>query len=756
MKELFDPTKKTDVFNYWKNFQLITNKGKQQWIFAPDEEIKNRYQLHEPIDWNAEGPKMFLQEIERVFTFDTTQNPNAADRVLRYLFTPPHKSNSKIESIEEAFHRGVAFYAQLQTPDGNWPGDYGGPMFLLPGLVITAYITEEKIKEPFHTLIRRYMLNHQREDGGWGLHIEGPSTMFGTVMHYVSLRLLGMKTDEPSLEKARKWILKNGGAVGIPSWGKFYLSILGVYDWNGCNTLLPELWILPRWLAIHPGRYWCHTRMVYLPMSYAYGKKITIPENELIREIRKELYVEPYEKINWKKARNQVCSKDEYVAKTTFLKFLYVILNTYEKFHLPWLRKKALKFALSYIEAEDIQTNYINIGPVNKVINSICIWHAYGNQSEAFKKHVERWKDYLWLAEDGVKMNGYNGSQFWDTMFASQAICEYPHPSDNISEVLQKCYHYAEISQIQEDPPGTKEFFRHTSKGGWPFSTLEHGWPITDCTSEGVKTTIKIHQKNIPVKNKISEERLRWSIDLILSWQNKDGGWASYEKTRAPKWLEKMNPAEVFGDIMIDYSYVECSSACIQALRIFTNEYPNYRKKEIEQSIERGVKFIKGKQRKDGSWLGSWAVCFTYATWFAIDALIAGKCNDFTTSNPDKSIKKACDFLVSKQRDDGGWGESFESCVNKNYIESKQSQIVNTSWALLTLMACNYPNKEIIDRGISFLLYKQEPNGDWPQEQISGVFNFNCMITYSAYRNVFPLWALAKYLKKYGDKNHIS
>lgn len=756
MNELFDPTKKNDVFNYWRCFRLKTTKGKQQWIFAPDEEIKKRYQLHEPIDWNAEGPKMFLQEIDRVFTFDTTQNPNAADRVLRYLFTTPHKSNSKVESVDDAFHRGIAFYAQLQTSDGNWPGDYGGPMFLLPGLVITAYITGEIIKEPFQTLIRRYMLNHQRKDGGWGLHIEGPSTMFGTVMQYVSLRLLGMKNDEPSLQKARKWILKNGGAVGIPSWGKFYLSILGVYHWNGCNTLLPELWLLPRWLPIHPGRYWCHTRMVYLPMSYAYGKKITFPENELIRELRKELYTEPYEKINWKKARNHVCSKDEYVAKTRFLKFLYALLNTYEKFHLPWLRKKALQFALSYIEAEDIQTNYINIGPVNKVINSICIWHAYGNQSEAFKKHVERWKDYLWLAEDGVKMNGYNGSQFWDTMFAAQAISEYPHPTDKISEVLQKCYHYAEISQIQEDPPGTKEFFRHTSKGGWPFSTIEHGWPITDCTSEGVKTTIKIHQKNIPVNHKISEERLRWSIDLILSWQNKDGGWASYEKTRAPKWLEKMNPAEVFSDIMIDYSYVECSSACIQALRIFTNEYPNYRKKEIEQSIERGVKFIKGKQRKDGSWLGSWAVCFTYATWFAIDALIVGKCNDFSSPSPDESIKKACDFLVSKQRDDGGWGESFESCVKKDYIESKQSQIVNTSWALLSLMACNYPNKEIIDRGLSFLLSRQEPNGDWPQEQISGVFNFNCMITYSAYRNVFPLWTLARYLKKYGDKNRLN
>ena len=32
--------------------------------------------------------------------------------------------------------------------------------------------------------------------------------------------------------------------------------------------------------------------------------------------------------------------------------------------------------------------------------------------------------DYLWVAEDGMKMQGYNGSQCWDTSFAIQAVVE--------------------------------------------------------------------------------------------------------------------------------------------------------------------------------------------------------------------------------------------------------------------------------------------------------------------------------------------
>lgn len=29
--------------------------------------------------------------------------------------------------------KGMLFYSQLQAEDGHWAGDYGGPLFLLPG-----------------------------------------------------------------------------------------------------------------------------------------------------------------------------------------------------------------------------------------------------------------------------------------------------------------------------------------------------------------------------------------------------------------------------------------------------------------------------------------------------------------------------------------------------------------------------------------------------------------------------------------------
>lgn len=740
--EVNSNNKNENTNSYIENWHLKTNNGRQVWEFK------------KPHDFD---PK----KLSEAFIFDKSINPNSSDRIYRQKC---EKDNfQSVESINQSdaeesdsspvfksIINAVNFYKCLQTEDGNWTGDYGGPMFLLPGLVITSYITNTPFPREHTELIKRYMLNHQNDDGGWGLHIEGQSTMFGTVMQYVSLRLLGMSSENNNLTKARDWILKRKGAQCIPPWGKFYLSVLGAYEWEGNDSLLPEMWLLPKSLPVHPSRYWCHSRMVYLPMAYCYGARVTGTITDLVKALRTELYIEDYQSINWKNCRNLICETDLYSKPSTGFEWLNkFIINPYEAIHNKTLRKKAQNFILEYINAEDEQTNYVDIGPVNQVINSICVWHAYGKESNQFKKHVNRWYDYLWVAEDGMKMNGYNGSQLWDTAFATQALLE-SGIENTFPDVVNKAYHYIDITQVQEDVKDRTKFFRHISKGGWPFSTLDHGWPISDCTAEGLSTVLHVHKSsNLELTNKISDQRLFDAVNVILSFQNKNGGWATYENTRSQPWIEVLNPSGIFGDIMIDYSYTECTSACIRSLSEFKEQYPEHRKNEITTAIESGARFIKKQQMTDGSWYGSWAVCFTYGTWFGVEGLIASGEPTYTSEegNASPAIQKACDFLIARQNEDGGWGESFESCVEKEYIPSDNSQVVNTSWALLTLMAASYPNRTPIDKGIQFLIAKQQANGDWDQENISGVFNANCMITYTAYRNVLPIWALGRYYK---------
>ena len=227
-------------------------------------------------------------------------------------------------------------------------------------------------------------------------------------------------------------------------------------------------------------------------------------------------------------------------------------------------------------------------------------------------------------------------------------------------------------------------------------------------------------------------------MQLLLSWQNKDGGWATYELKRGGAWLERLNPSEVFGDIMVDYSYVECTSAVLQALARARTRFPKLG--DVDRTIARGEAFLRARQRADGSFEGSWAVCFTYGTWFGVSGLVAAG-----AGRDDPALARAVDFLVGWQKPDGSWGESGQSCRERRYIQHPRGQVVQTAWALSALVRSGAGDSEPARRAAQFLIDRQEADGSWARELLVGVFNKTCLINYDNYRHYFPLWALAEW-----------
>ena len=57
-----------------------------------------------------------------------------------------------------------------------------------------------------------------------------------------------------------------------------------------------------------------------------------------------------------------------------------------------------------------------------------------------------------------------------------------------------------------------------------------------------------------------------------------------------------------------EYTYPECTTACVTALSIFKKKYPDYRRAEIERVSKAAIDYVHRVQRGDGSWYGSWGI----------------------------------------------------------------------------------------------------------------------------------------------------
>ncbi|KAJ1410211.1 Terpenoid cyclases/protein prenyltransferase alpha-alpha toroid [Sesbania bispinosa] len=100
---------------------------------------------------------------------------------------------------------------------------------------------------------------------------------------------------------------------------------------------------------------------------------------------------------------------------------------------------------MKHIHYEDENGRYIDNGCVQKALFMLACW-VEDPDGDAFKKHLARIPDYLWVSEDGMTVQGV-GSQSWDAGLAIQALLS-TNLFDEIGPTLLKGHDFIKKSQV--------------------------------------------------------------------------------------------------------------------------------------------------------------------------------------------------------------------------------------------------------------------------------------------------------------------
>jgi len=672
-----------------------------------------------------------MHTLRRAFTTSMASYASGAE-------SPPSIEPAK-EDASAALERAGEALIALQSKDGDWEGE----MRWCPMLAAQYVLLHQLIGQPIEAGRRRLLLRqfeHSRlADGCWGLHDHSQPYLFVTTLVYVAARMLGVAPGDPLLVRAREFVRREG-VLNIPSWGKFWLALLNLYDWSGLNAVLPELWRLPRRLPLHPANWYCHTRLIYMAMAAIYATRFQAPADSLTESLRGELYPEGFAKADFAGSRNRLREADLFARPNIWLRAGYVLTGAYDRVHGKRLRARCREDLLERIRWELRSSDHTSISPVSGMLNIAALWLRDPDDPDC-RKALAQLEGWIWEDEaEGTRVTGARSAS-WDTGFAVQALATAPRSGqfrEAVDEAINKGADFLRSQQIRESFAGYREAFRNDPKGGWCFAGVWHGWPVTDCTAEASLGIFAADPREG------DEPMLADAMRFMLRGQNRDGGFGSYEARRSRIGLEWLNPAEMYGESMTENSYVECTASCLAAFAACRKRYPGALGQTLDQAaaaaMSRAEAWLRRTQGVDGSWRGVWGVQYIYGTLFGIRGLVAGGARP-----GDPALRMACRWLRDRQREDGGWGEHHSGCMNGEYAPDNKSQVIQSAWALIALLEAEDSNWGVIARGARYLADTQLADGSWPREDMAGVFFRTALLDYALYRQYFPLHALGLY-----------
>lgn len=616
--------------------------------------------------------------------------------------------------LDTAIGHSVHALLDRQAPEGYWVDILEADSTLTSeNLLLHVFLgLRDRDKEKKKV---QYLLANQLPDGGWHIFPGGGGNISATVKAYFALKLCGVSPDSPEMLRARERVLVLGGLSQVNVFTKIALALFGQYDWDEIPTLPPEVILFPPGasFSLHEVSYWSRTVIVPLLVVFAKRPLCSLPPEmglaELCRPgVSSALLKKDARWFTWK----------------NFFITIDRLLKIYERHHLRSVREHALNRTHRWL-VEHMQGSgglgAIYPAMANSIIALRCLGYPLDHPlvvkalSEIDALEVDRGEEIFVQPCHSV---------IWDTALTLSTLIDSGVERDDPALVRGAQWLLSKQIRAEGD---WKVKARDVSPGGWYFQYENEMYPDNDDTAGVLAALIKVLG---------TEGYWRPELERGLSWllrmQGSDGGWGSFDVDNNKFFLNNIPFAD--HGALLDPSTSDLTGRVLEVLGLL-----GYDKKFAP--AERALEFIRQQQEPTGAWYGRWGVNYIYGTWSVMAGLrLIGEQMD------QPYILRAASWLKSVQNPDGGWGESCLSYQDSSLAGRGQSTPSQTAWAVMALLYAEEVHASSLERGIQYLLDRQEPDGMWSENVFTGTgFPRVFYLRYHMYCKHFPLWALSMY-----------
>ena len=603
-------------------------------------------------------------------------------------------NNQLSASIDQASD----WLAARQSPEGYWVGQLESNSCMEAQWILCLWVIGQE-DHPLRSRLAQSLLDQQRTDGAWEIFHGAPAGDINTTVEaYAALRSMGMDPNEPALKKAYEWIMSKGGLKNIRVFTRYWLALIGEWPWQKTPNLPAEVIRFPTWFPFSIYNFAQWARATLMPIAVLSASR---PSRPLPTDLRlNELFPTGRGAFDYtlpKKAGADVWDG--------FFRFADKILHIGQNLGLTPFRKGSVEQSMGWIlEHQDADGVWGGIQP--PWVYSIMAMHfqGYAPEHPAMKAALAALDDPRWRVDVGkATYIQASVSPVWDTVLTLLAFQDCDRSEKNQIEMDKAVGWLLDQQVLRKGDWSVK--LPDVEPGGWAFEYENRFYPDTDDTAVAL-IVLSEYRDDPKWKARGIGDAIERGVNWLFAMQCKNGGWGAFDKDNDKQILTKI-PFCDFGEAL-DPPSVDVTAHIVEALGKLGYRADNPR-------VAAAIAYLKEEQEADGAWFGRWGVNYVYGTGAVLPALEA--------IGEDMSapyIRKAANWLILHQNEDGGWGEECESYMDPKKAGVGKSTASQTAWALLGLAAIgNSDDQKAIAAGVSFLIDNQR-DGTWAEPEYTG------------------------------------